>query len=137
MYSGSYIAQQLINGLNLGSVYALVAIGLTMVYGLLRLINFAHGDLMMLGAYMALFVVANTFLPLGFAVLVPMLVIGLAGHVDRAYRLPAPPRRARSRHVDHLAGRELDHRKRDDPDRLSPAAFLPVARRFQPDLYHR
>ncbi|HMQ52807.1 MAG TPA: branched-chain amino acid ABC transporter permease [Anaerolineae bacterium] len=78
-YSFSYIAQQFINGLNLGSMYALVAIGLTMVYGILRLINFAHGDLMMWGAYLALAVVANSFLPLGAAVLLPMLAIGLVG----------------------------------------------------------
>jgi len=88
MYSGSYIAQQLINGLNLGSIYALIAIGLTMVYGLLRLINFAHGDLMMLGAYLGLFVLANTFLPLGAALIIPMVVIGFVGVlVERvAYR---------------------------------------------------
>ncbi|MDI9547440.1 MAG: branched-chain amino acid ABC transporter permease [Chloroflexota bacterium] len=88
MYSGSYIAQQFVNGLNLGSIYALIAIGLTMVYGLLRLINFAHGDLMMLGAYIGLFIVTNAFLPLGAAVVLPMLAIGLAGVlVERiAYR---------------------------------------------------
>ncbi|MEW6049355.1 MAG: branched-chain amino acid ABC transporter permease, partial [Bacillota bacterium] len=45
-------AQQLVNGLTLGSVYALVALGYTMVYGVLRLINFAHGELFMLGAYL-------------------------------------------------------------------------------------
>lgn len=43
--------QQLINGISLGSIYALVALGYTMVYGVLRLINFAHGDVYMLGAY--------------------------------------------------------------------------------------
>ena len=88
MYSLSYIGQQFINGLNLGSVYALVAIGLTMVYGLLRLINFAHGDLMMWGAYLALFILTNTFLPLGAALLLPMLIIGGVGVlVERvAYR---------------------------------------------------
>jgi len=88
MYSGSYIAQQFVNGLNLGSIYALIAIGLTMVYGLLRLINFAHGDLMMLGAYIGLFIVTNAFLPLGAAVVLPMLAIGLVGVlVERiAYR---------------------------------------------------
>jgi branched-chain amino acid transport system permease protein len=43
--------QQLINGLSLGSLYALIAIGYTMVYGILRLINFAHGDLLMVSAY--------------------------------------------------------------------------------------
>lgn len=88
MYSMSYIAQQFINGLNLGSVYALVAIGLTIVYGILRLINFAHGDLMMWGAYLALAILVNSFLPLGAAVLLPMLVIGAVGVlVERvAYR---------------------------------------------------
>lgn len=89
MYSFSYIAQQFINGLNLGSIYALVAIGLTMVYGILRLINFAHGDLMMWGAYLALAIVANSFLPLGVAVLLPMLAIGLVGILmDRAAYRP-------------------------------------------------
>jgi len=47
--------QQLINGLHLGATYALIALGYTMVYGVLRLINFAHGDIFMLGAYAGLF----------------------------------------------------------------------------------
>src|SRR5512147_1996433 len=46
--------QQLINGLVLGSIYALVALGYTMVYGILGLINFAHGEVVMIGALMAL-----------------------------------------------------------------------------------
>jgi len=47
------ILQQLVNALSLGSMYALIAIGYTMVYGVLRLINFAHGDIMMVGAFLA------------------------------------------------------------------------------------
>ena len=47
--------QQLINGLALGSIYALIALGYTMVYGVLRFINFAHGDVFMLGAYIGLY----------------------------------------------------------------------------------
>src|ERR1044072_2750902 len=43
--------QQLINGLNVGAIYALIALGYTMVYGILRLINFAHGDIYMVGAF--------------------------------------------------------------------------------------
>ena len=43
--------QQLINGLNVGAIYALIALGYTMVYGILRLINFAHGDVYMVGAF--------------------------------------------------------------------------------------
>jgi branched-chain amino acid transport system permease protein len=43
--------QQMINGLSLGAIYALIALGYTMVYGIIKLINFAHGDIMMVGAY--------------------------------------------------------------------------------------
>ena len=53
------LPQQLINGLTIGSVYALIALGYTMVYGVLQLINFAHGDLFMLGAMVAVFVLAG------------------------------------------------------------------------------
>jgi len=47
--------QQLINGLALGAIYALIALGYTMVYGVLRFINFAHGDVFMLGAFAGYF----------------------------------------------------------------------------------
>src|SRR5690554_5074161 len=47
--------QQLLNGLTLGAIYALIALGYTMVYGVMRLINFAHGDIYMLGAYAGMF----------------------------------------------------------------------------------
>src|SRR4030067_1519390 len=48
------LMQQLINGITLGAVYALIALGYTMVYGILELINFAHGEIYMLGAYIAI-----------------------------------------------------------------------------------
>lgn len=48
--------QQLINGLNIGAIYALIALGYTMVYGILRLINFAHGDIYMVGAFAGYFI---------------------------------------------------------------------------------
>lgn len=66
--------QQLVNGISLGSIYALIALGYTMVYGIIRLINFAHGDIYMLGAYVAFF--ATTFLKLSFF---PALVLAMAG----------------------------------------------------------
>jgi branched-chain amino acid transport system permease protein len=50
------LLQQLINGLSLGAIYALIALGYTMVYGVLRLINFAHGDVYMLGAFAGYFI---------------------------------------------------------------------------------
>src|SRR5437868_9167157 len=52
------LLQQLINGLSKGSVYALIALGYTMVYGIIELINFAHGDIFMLGTFTALSVMA-------------------------------------------------------------------------------
>ena len=50
--------QQLINGISLGSIYALIALGYTMVYGIIKLINFAHGDIYMVGAYIGFFSVS-------------------------------------------------------------------------------
>src|ERR1700739_3065089 len=49
-----YFLQQLINGLTLGSIYGLIAIGYTMVYGIIGMINFAHGDVFMVGSFIAL-----------------------------------------------------------------------------------
>ena len=49
-----YFIQQLINGITLGSIYGLIAIGYTMVYGIIGMINFAHGDIFMIGAFIAL-----------------------------------------------------------------------------------
>ncbi|MDR3145648.1 MAG: branched-chain amino acid ABC transporter permease [Treponema sp.] len=53
------LVQQLINGLSLGSIYALIALGYTMVYGIVMLINFAHGDILMVGAYAGYFVLTR------------------------------------------------------------------------------
>ncbi len=64
--------QQIVNGITLGSIYALMALGYTMVYGIIRLINFAHADIYMIGAYMGYF--CMTFLNLG---LLPSLVIAM------------------------------------------------------------
>lgn len=66
------IIQQFINGLSLGSVYALLALGYTMVYGIIKLINFAHGEVYMIGAYVGYYVI-DTF-KLG---LVPTLIISM------------------------------------------------------------
>ncbi len=53
--------QQLINGLTIGSLYALVALGYTMVYGVMKLINFAHGDLVAFSAYVGLTIFSQFF----------------------------------------------------------------------------
>lgn len=60
--------QQLINGISLGAIYALIALGYTMIYGVLRFINFAHGDVFMIGSYVGYFAATswvNHFFPIG------------------------------------------------------------------------
>lgn len=91
------LIQQLINGVMLGSIYALIALGYTMVYGILRIINFAHGDILMVGALTTLSAInaLNNHFPemplllqLGFALIIAMAVCALlAMAVERfAYR---------------------------------------------------
>ena len=53
----------LINGLSLGSIYAIIAIGYTMVYGIAKMLNCAHGDIIMVGAYLAFTVITTLNLP--------------------------------------------------------------------------
>jgi len=80
--------QQLVNAISLGSLYGLIAIGYTMVYGILRLINFAHGDLLMFAAYAAIYGIAIFALPWYISFPLAVMITGLMGIVlDRcAYR---------------------------------------------------
>lgn len=80
--------QQLINGLMLGSVYALLALGYTMVYGIIKLINFAHGDIYMLGAYFGYFFIKVLQLNFFIALILAMAVSAIIGVVIEyiAYR---------------------------------------------------
>lgn len=75
----TYVLQQALNALQLGSIYALIALGYTMVYGILSLINFAHGDLFMLGAFAAFFAATLLGLPLVPTLLCTMGAIALLG----------------------------------------------------------
>lgn len=72
--------QQLINGLSLGSTYALIAIGYTMVYGIIKLINFAHGEIYMIGAFTGFFVATNlglSFIPTLAIAMVVSAIVGI------------------------------------------------------------
>jgi branched-chain amino acid transport system permease protein len=66
--------QQTINGLSIGGVYALIALGYTMVYGIIKLINFAHGDIFMFGAYVGMIAVMNFNMPIYLAFIIAMAV---------------------------------------------------------------
>ncbi len=69
----------LINGISLGSVYAIIALGYTMVYGIAKMLNFAHGDVIMVGAYICFFAVSSFGLPPVLGVLLAMLVCTALG----------------------------------------------------------
>jgi branched-chain amino acid transport system permease protein len=69
-----YFVQQLINGITLGSIYGLIAIGYTMVYGIIGMINFAHGDIFMIGAFIALIGI----ILIGITAVTPVAVMMLA-----------------------------------------------------------
>ena len=69
----------LINGISLGSVYAIIALGYTMVYGIAKMLNFAHGDVIMVGAYICFFAVSTYHLPPVLGVLLAMLVCTALG----------------------------------------------------------
>ena len=68
------LAQNVLNALQLGSVYALIALGYTMVYGILTMINFAHGDIFMVGTYLSL---AGAVFLLGLPLKLPLVVVFL------------------------------------------------------------
>jgi branched-chain amino acid transport system permease protein len=71
-----YILQQFLNGLQLGFVYALIALGYTMVYGIVRLINFAHGDVFMVGSFISFFAISR--LQFGFVETMLIAMVGCA-----------------------------------------------------------
>ncbi|MEK5037441.1 branched-chain amino acid ABC transporter permease [Sporosarcina sp. FSL K6-3457] len=73
--------QQLINGISLGSIYALIALGYTMVYGIIKLINFAHGEVFMIGAFIGYFCIAGWGLGLFPALVVAMTSCAIIGVV--------------------------------------------------------
>jgi branched-chain amino acid transport system permease protein len=71
--------QQLVNGISLGSIYALIALGYTMVYGIIKLINFAHGDVFMLGAFIGFYAIARWDLGFFPALIIAMLLCAIIG----------------------------------------------------------
>ena len=71
--------QQLINGVSLGSIYALIALGYTMIYGIIKLINFAHGDIYMVGAYVGFFSITMMHVGVFPALIISMVVTAVLG----------------------------------------------------------
>ena len=111
-----YFVQQLINGITLGSIYGLIAIGYTMVFGIIGMVNFAHGDVFMVSAFIALiaFLIVTTWLGITSVALALLHrprrrdAVHLADQLgDRAHRLSAVARLVPSRAAD-LGDRHVD-----------------------------
>jgi len=93
------LAQQIVNAISLGGVYALFALGFTLIFGVLNVVNLAHGAVFMIGAYASLKAVVVLQLPLPAAILVAMLATGALGWLlDKFIFAPL-----RARHAPHLA----------------------------------
>ena len=77
--TGAYILEQVVNGIILGSMYALIAIGFSLIYGIVRLINFAHGDILTIGSFAMLASAVAFNLPFPLAILVVLVTGGAVG----------------------------------------------------------
>jgi len=82
------LLQQLINGLSIGMIYALIALGYTMVYGILKIVNFAHGDIYMMGSFFGLFFMKELHMPLYLAFIFSAVSAAILGMIIErtAYR---------------------------------------------------
>ena len=100
------LVEQLINGLRTGSIYALIALGYTMVYGIAKMINFAHGDIIMVGAY-ALYVFAALLgLPVPVCIILTIIVCAVLGIVVE--RIVYKPLRNAHMHLPYSYFRNYD-----------------------------
>lgn len=82
------LLQQIVNGLTIGTVYALIALGYTMVYGILKIVNFAHGDIFMIGSFLGLFFVQHMELSIASATILAAVITAIIGMIIErvAYR---------------------------------------------------
>ena len=127
LYHGLHdVSQRGLNGLSLGAIYALGAVGLTLVYGILKLVNFAHGDFLTFGAYMAYLVNVTWELPLVLGIVFAIATTALLGILLEKIDVgaDAPPGRR-----DAAAAADVDRPRLRDPlrdpvrlgDRAAPA----------------
>lgn len=91
--------QQLVNGITVGSTYSLIAIGYTLIFGVLRIINMAHGQIFIFGSLVGLSFVVNNGLPIGVAFALSVIISGVGGLVLEFLAL----RPLRKKNVPHLA----------------------------------
>ena len=110
----------ILNGISLGSVYAIIALGYTMVYGIAKMLNFAHGDIIMVGSYVAFLAINSMGLPVPVAIVLSVIVCTVLGMViERVAYKPL-------RHASKLASTDHSHRCKLFPAERSTSAFAPI-----------
>jgi branched-chain amino acid transport system permease protein len=87
----AYFVQQVVNGLSVGMVYALVAIGFTLIFGVLNVVNFAHGEMYTIGAFIGLVMITALSPPLWLAIVLAPDCGRTGGHSPGAHSLQAVP----------------------------------------------
>ena len=108
----TYFAQQAINAIQLGSIYALIALGYSMVYGVLTMINFAHGDIFMVGAFFCLLLASVVSLPFPVTLVMVMLATGPDPGVAVARQGRSTPDHGAHRHGRERRYQSSPHRRR-------------------------
>lgn len=89
-----YFLQQVINGLSIGGIYTLIALGLTMIFGIMDIVNFAHGEFYMLGAFIGFWIIQLFHIPFFLALPLAMLIVGIISvGIERAIFNPLQDRR--------------------------------------------
>src|SRR5699024_2040075 len=96
------ILEQIINGITTGSIYAIVALGYTLVFGVLGIINMAHGEIFMFGAFMGVIITSTLGLPLWLAFLVAAVVTGIMGYLLELLALRPLRKTSDSSHLSPL-----------------------------------
>ncbi len=138
-YSGDFWVDQIVNGLGQGAILALIALGYTLVYGILRMINFAHGEVFMAGAFVSFFFAdayqksgflnSNPYVALAILLVVSIVGVDPRGRAARAHRVPAAAQRATARAADHRDRGLAVH-----PERVPGVLRPPAARVPTPDV---
>lgn len=95
------ILQQLVNGLFLGSIYALLALGYTMVYGIIGLINFAHGEVYMIGSFIGFYLINQLHLNFFIAMIISMIGAAILGVVVEFFSLSSFEKINEDRCIDY------------------------------------
>lgn len=128
----AYFLQQLINGITLGAIYGLIAIGYTMVYGIIGMINFAHGEIYMIGAFISLIcftalgILGITWVPLAILIVLVIAMVFTAVYGWTVERIAYRPLRGSSRLAPLISAIGMSIFLQNDVQLLQGARIKPL-----------